>query len=380
MTRLVILVLVVLTGLSMPSRAETAQDYKAVARSLEAQKKQQAELERKAAEIEGQISGNKDKLVDVGRSIQFNEKNLREIEEKIAGLKKRKEDISETLQTDRLEIARLLAALRKISLVPPDAIVALPASPLETAQSAMLMQKSVPVLYRHAASLRARMTELERVTVDLEEKKKNALAASRALEKDQREISELIIKRERLYAQTNTDLKKQQENVKQISLKAQSLQDLVRRLNDDEEKNKAGRGDPPEAFVPVPNVGQAQLPVSGIVTVRYGEPDSFGAPSKGVSIEGRDKALVVAPMGGVVRFAGPFKNYGQLIILEHKKGYHSLIAGLQKIDTVVGQNINAGEPLGFLGTTSNGIKPSLYYELRLNGAPINPARVFNDQG
>src|SRR5262249_39069692 len=137
--------------------------------------------------------------------------------------------------------------------------------------------------------------------------------------------------------------------------------------------------------MPMPDVhvapGQPRLPVSGIIRTRYDEPDSFGAPSKGITIESRTGALVVAPMGGVVRFAGHFRNYGTIVIIEHQKGYHSLIAGLEKIDTVVGQSVSAGEALGRLHAASSpGEKPALYYELRLNGRPVNPAEKFADLG
>ena len=71
---------------------------------------------------------------------------------------------------------------------------------------------------------------------------------------------------------------------------------------------------------------------------------------------------------------------GNMVILEHKNGYHSLIAGLKKIDTVVGQTVSAGEPLGFLDRGGEGRKPSVYYELRRNGEPVNPALKFADLG
>jgi septal ring factor EnvC (AmiA/AmiB activator) len=114
-----------------------------------------------------------------------------------------------------------------------------------------------------------------------------------------------------------------------------------------------------------------------MIRVGYKQTDDIGAESQGLTIEGRPSALVVAPMGGVVRYAGYFKNYGKIIIVEHQKDYHSLIAGLSKIDTVVGQSVSAGEPIGTLPKTSaDGGKPSLYYELRLSGEPVNPARKF----
>ena len=113
--------------------------------------------------------------------------------------------------------------------------------------------------------------------------------------------------------------------------------------------------------------------------IRYGQQDEIGATSQGIRIEARSGAMVVAPMGGIVRYAGPFKSYGNIVLLEHKNNYHSLIAGLGRIDTVVGQSVDSGEPVGNLGTQA-GDRPVLYYELRLNGEPINPARKFSDLG
>src|SRR5690606_23504711 len=107
--------------------------------------------------------------------------------------------------------------------------------------------------------------------------------------------------------------------------------------------------------------------------------DDIGAKSEGIRIEARNGALVVAPLGGIVRYSGDFRNYGKMVIIEHKNGYHSLVAGLARIDTVEGQSLEAGEPLGVLAT-QNGQKPVLYYELRLNGQSVDPARKIGDLG
>jgi len=87
-------------------------------------------------------------------------------------------------------------------------------------------------------------------------------------------------------------------------------------------------------------------------------------------IENRSGALVVSPKAGIVKYSGEFLKYGQIVLLEHGKNYHSLIAGLEKIDTVVGQKVSEGEPI------ANGGK-SVYYELRYNGQPVNPLVHLN---
>jgi septal ring factor EnvC (AmiA/AmiB activator) len=79
---------------------------------------------------------------------------------------------------------------------------------------------------------------------------------------------------------------------------------------------------------------------------------------------------VVAPWDGRVEFAGPFRGYGQILIIEHGDGYHSLLAGLERIDVAVGQALVAGEPVGVVKSGEG--KPSLYLELRRHGQPIDP--------
>jgi septal ring factor EnvC (AmiA/AmiB activator) len=130
----------------------------------------------------------------------------------------------------------------------------------------------------------------------------------------------------------------------------------------------------------MPSAGAARMPISGVVKVRYNDLDKYGAKSEGIRIEGRHSGLVIAPMAGIVRFAGPFKNYDNMVIIEHENGYHSLVAGLEKVDTLVGQKISAGEPIGKLQSTTNSGKPTLYYELRYKGSAVDPAKKLTDLG
>lgn len=116
--------------------------------------------------------------------------------------------------------------------------------------------------------------------------------------------------------------------------------------------------------------GHLPFPARGRVAIRYGETTEVGVTHKGVSIEARDGAQVVAPYDGEVVFAGPFRGYGLLLIIEHGEGYHTLLAGMARVDAVVGQRVLAGEPIAIMAQTEG--KPTLYVELRRNGQPINP--------
>jgi septal ring factor EnvC (AmiA/AmiB activator) len=112
--------------------------------------------------------------------------------------------------------------------------------------------------------------------------------------------------------------------------------------------------------------------VVGRLVGLYGQPTRTGLTRKGITIETSADATVIAPYEGHVVFAGKFRGYGQLLIIEHSEGYHTLLADLERIDCVIGQWVTAGEPVGAMGRPGSGDKPALYVELRRNGQPVNP--------
>jgi septal ring factor EnvC (AmiA/AmiB activator) len=114
------------------------------------------------------------------------------------------------------------------------------------------------------------------------------------------------------------------------------------------------------------------MPVRGKLVLAYGQ-RAIGADaaSKGISIQTRTQAQVVAPYDGQVVYAGEFRGYGQILIIEHGGRYHTLLAGLERIDAVAGQWILAGEPIGVMGSPKERF-PELYLEFRHAGQPVNP--------
>ena len=116
--------------------------------------------------------------------------------------------------------------------------------------------------------------------------------------------------------------------------------------------------------------GKMMFPAKGQVVERFGQPNEVGVINKGLSIATRKSAQIIAPYDGQVAFAGPFRGYGLLLIIEHSEGYHTLLAGMARIDANVGQRLTAGEPVGMMGDDE--AKPALYIELRRQGQPINP--------
>jgi septal ring factor EnvC (AmiA/AmiB activator) len=116
--------------------------------------------------------------------------------------------------------------------------------------------------------------------------------------------------------------------------------------------------------------GLLPFPARGRVVETFGQVNAVGHTVKGIVIQTRKGAQVIAPYDGQVVFAGPFRGYGLLLILEHSEGYHTLLAGLDRVDASVGQRLLAGEPVGVMG--QDDAKPTLYVELRHHGQPVNP--------
>ncbi|MEH6403243.1 MAG: peptidoglycan DD-metalloendopeptidase family protein [Sneathiella sp.] len=116
--------------------------------------------------------------------------------------------------------------------------------------------------------------------------------------------------------------------------------------------------------------GTLPLPVGGKIISNYSRAKKIGQRN-GIVIETRDNAAVVSPFDGQIAFAGPFRHYGLLLIIDHGEGYHTLLAGMGSIEGIVGQLLLAGEPVGQMRSSKN-IKPTLYMELRVKGSPVNP--------
>jgi septal ring factor EnvC (AmiA/AmiB activator) len=116
-------------------------------------------------------------------------------------------------------------------------------------------------------------------------------------------------------------------------------------------------------------------PARGRIVENWGANQGGGQIARGLTIEPREAAGVVAPFEGIVAFAGQFRGYGLILILEHSGGYHSILAQMGRIDAVVGQAVTAGEPVGRAGASERGT-PVLYIELRRNGLPIDPSPLL----
>lgn len=117
--------------------------------------------------------------------------------------------------------------------------------------------------------------------------------------------------------------------------------------------------------------GTLPWPVAGMQVLGFGQPTAYGMPSNGIVIQGRPGSPVVSPCDGLLVYAGEFRTYGPLVIISAGDGYHCLLAGRLRIDTKVGEQLSAGDPIGAL--SADGAAPRLHLELLKDQRPIDPA-------
>jgi septal ring factor EnvC (AmiA/AmiB activator) len=390
-----------------PARAEETPEQKlrAVQRQLEQGRTQQDELTRQAETLALDLATLQADGVRAAGAVQTRETVLSTLEAQLQSLTADEAQKRAVVARDHAHEAELLAALARLALNPPEALVLGPLAPEDAVRSGILLGETVPRLQSEAEALSLQLGDLRRLRQEIERKRQAAELQRRGLDKDRQRLDGLIRRKTALRDQALQGVEEGKQRLSQLASEAGDLHELILRLDaarkarDETAKRETERQAQvaaiprpdgtarPETVTPPPLAsldlgrpktirpfdqakGAMVYPASGTLALRYGEVDEFGASSKGLTMVTRAGAVVVAPFDGRVEFAGPFKGYGQILIIQHGDGYHSLLAGLDRIDEVVGDWLVAGEPVGVMG--SGEPKPRLYLELRHNGQPINP--------
>lgn len=359
----------------LPAYAESKkQSLSEVKSRLENERAEEKELKKKMAAAEAEMETSRKQLINLSRQLQDNEKTLSRLEVKMKKSQADAASLEEKLKSDYGSIGNLILALERIRRMPTETLIIRPGAPLQTAESAILLKSILPAINARAESIAKNLKDLETLRTTLESDKSKAIETADTLAAQKKDLNVLLNKREKLYKKTKSEYDVQAEAVAKTAAEAKSLEQLMSQIQKK-----------PSTPLPSRRLSKFKLsggswvtPVQGKTLVRFGQHDEIGASSEGIKIQGRSGALVTAPVSGVIRYAGPFRNYGNMVIIEHSGGLHSLMAGLSRMDAHVGEKISAGEPVGNLPSTGNKGLPTLYYELRHNGKPVDPSKKFPD--
>jgi septal ring factor EnvC (AmiA/AmiB activator) len=365
------------------------QELKRVEDELEASRQRHEQLDQDAHALAQQRAELQAQLVIAGRSARENEAALTALETALANLEKEAAAKQAMLALHREELANLLGALQRLAIHPPEAMLALPQPPRDTVRSVLLLEATLPRVDAQVKDLKAELDDLARVERDVARQRTMVASAVGRLSEERRGLDRLLQRKAALEHRTVEEAARTAVHVERLASTARDLKDLIDKLVQERQAEEARRveearraeearqleamrrsGAESAVAELTPGAGRPH-PVGGRILSTYGSQTDFGASARGITIETRPDAVVVAPWAGRVMFAGPFRGYGQILIIEHADGYHSLIAGLGRIDTDVGRSLATGEPVGNMGRLPDR-NPTLYFELRHHGQPVNP--------
>jgi septal ring factor EnvC (AmiA/AmiB activator) len=262
----------------------------------------------------------------------------------------------------------------------------------------------VPELRVRAEKLTADLTELVALRKAIATERDQLALDRDKLRDDQTRLAALIDERQRKQSLIEKDMETEGARAIALSRQVDTLQGLIAKMELDlnsaakaaataslqgapatvNGKPKLGALKDPARMSPAIAFASAKglfaMPVNGTRIREYGGSDGAGGVEKGISLATRVGAQVTTPCDGWVVYAGPFRSYGQLLILNAGGGYHVLIAGMERISVNIGQFVLTGEPVATMGTTSqvasilaaNASQPVLYIEFRKDGTPIDP--------
>lgn len=371
-------------------RAATRAELDAVVRDIDLGEARQAEIRREIEGLDRDRARVAEQLVATGDRIKAVETRVNASEARITGLDQELARARTSLDARRGVLADVLAALQRIGRKPPPAVVVRPEDALASVRSAILIGAVLPELRGEAERLLADLEALQAIKAQAAAERDHFRADATELVSERARLELLIEERRRGRADQEKRLEEERRRVAELAQKAGSLRDLIGTLTVEGTSRAPTSSDPRVAALGSVRLqpavafaeahGKFALPIAGDIVGRYGEDDGSGAASRGISIAGRAQARVTSPCDGSVIFAGPFRSYGKLLIINGGGGYHVVLAGMDRIDVELGQFVLAGEPVGMMGARGvassrpedNTGRPVLYVEFRKDSASIDP--------
>jgi len=372
-------------------------------REIKAQQDRAAALRKKLSKLATELKVLRRQSIDTARATQDSETLLTRLESQLTRTQKELAEREAALQGQTKQFGGTLSALERLSRNPPQALLMSQGKPIEVVRRAMLLRAALPVIQNRADDLRTKISALAETRADVARQLDVLKNATDDYAGQRIKLTTLIQRKADLLKQTKSEERRTAKRIQRLGREAKNLKELFARLEAERPPPPTTAPAPPSAAIPAPpsatpppaaqqqtallslprpdalrpfpDQGSITTPARGKVTRQYGEANEYGNTAKGITITTRVAASIVAPYDGKVVFAGPFKGYGQILIIEHSGGYHTLLAGMANVDTSVGQWLLAGEPVGAMAN-SDKEGPRLYFELRRRGQPVNPLPWF----
>ena len=365
----------------------------------------EAKLKREIESIGDDRRKFNQQIIDTASRVVGVEERIAETQERLEALDDSEQTLRTSLEQRRGAIAEVLAALQRIGRQTPPALMIGTEDALQSVRSAMLLGAVLPEMRHQAETLASDLAELIALRRQIADERSRLARDLFVLADERQRLALLIDERQKRLAEVEQALAAERQHAAELARQAENLNQLIVKLEQsldtasraaraatragEDRKAPATRPDlaalrdpgrltPAIAFASAK--GMLPLPVKGARIKEFGTPDGLGGTEKGLSIAARPGGQITTPCDGWVVYAGVFRNYGQLLILNAGDGYHVLLAGMERISVDLGQFVVTGEPVAVMGggAPSAGAKagaasqPVLYVEFRKDGVPVDP--------
>ena len=403
------------------SRDEAKQKLDQTEQKLQSSRAKEQGLSQDLAALAEERAKLNSELIEAGKRVQASEAKLSETEAKLAELTDQVNVIQISITERKEVIVKMLSAMQRIGRTPPPALVTRRDDALAVVRSAMLLADVFPELKYQADNLTRELEGLVTLENGIRDQRDAEKGEAGRLATEQASLDRLLEEKRRATAQGEAELadirRAADEQVQTVS----DLNELIDHLDDQiarveiaqydaeiaaeralraREQQQALATPDNESVVEIKPAstrvafaspdrlkpalpfetakGTLRLPAQGRRVKNFGDADAAGSTLKGISVQTRGEARITAPADGWVVYAGEFRSYGKLLIINAGGGYHVLLAGMSRIDVSLGQFVLSGEPIAVMGnsaTPSQGddsSRPVLYVEFRKDGRPIDP--------
>ena len=403
------------------SRDEAQKRLEETERKLQESRDREQGLAQDVAALAAERARLNSELIEAGQRVQASEAKLSEAEAKLSELTEQVNVFRSSINERKATIVKMLSAMQRIGRSPPPALVTRRDDALAVVRSAMLLADVFPELKYQADNLSKELDGLVTLETGIREQRDAQKSETDKLAAERAGVDRLLEEKKTKLAQGEAALVQVRSNVVQQASDVTGLNELIERLDAQiasaevaqyEAELAAERAllertqqqalatpanervieikpastkvafaspDRMKPAVPFETAkGALPLPAQGKRVKAFGDPDVAGGSLKGFSLQTRSEARVTAPSDGWVVYAGPFRSYGQLLIINAGGGYHVLLAGMSRIDVSPGQFVLAGEPIAEMGepampdqSSDDSSRPVLYVEFRKDGKPID---------
>lgn len=363
-------------------------------RAMSLAKAQSAAADARASQLEAKAAAARDRgeqaLVEsaaLASRIQATEADIALGEARIRLIERLRADRRARLASSQAPAVRLLGALQMMARRPPALALVQPGSTRDLVHTQVVLASILPLLEKRTAGLRREVEAGQRLRAEAD-RAVAALATSREQVEGQRaRLMQLAAAHRRDAERFATSAMFEQDRAMAMGEKARDIADLMNQLGVDALQRQqleslpgpllrpalpgTARAAPVDASIPQGNRLAYRLPVVGRIVSGLGEVSGNGVRARGLTIATRPSAQVIAPNDGRIVFAGPYRGFGKIVIIDHGQGWTTLLTGMAALDIAVGDAVVQGSPIG----RAAAVDPKITVELRRGARPIDIAHL-----